>query len=163
MLRTLTPTIRLCTPSMSLSSCHPRRPSSPSTLNHIQHICFASTRYAYRFKIFKDATEFFSRKTPGLASVIPAMDHIDTLLTNQMRDPDLHPAIKRALTFAKRTLNKYYRLSDLSAMYHIAIGELSLRGPGIAFLPFLIHVVARRPSLHKSTCRESRDDLLPCF
>ncbi|KIK72755.1 hypothetical protein PAXRUDRAFT_43783, partial [Paxillus rubicundulus Ve08.2h10] len=33
------------------------------------------------YSILKDATLFFSRSTPNLATVIPAMDHIDQQLT----------------------------------------------------------------------------------
>ncbi|KAI9056833.1 hypothetical protein FKP32DRAFT_1554661, partial [Trametes sanguinea] len=66
----------------------------------------------------KDATLFFSRDTPNLAMarVIPAMDHIDTYLTNCTRAP-----ISSSLRTAKKTLNRYYKLSDMSATYRIAM------------------------------------------
>ncbi|THH16129.1 hypothetical protein EW146_g4452 [Bondarzewia mesenterica] len=45
-------------------------------------------------KILKDATMFFSRSTPNLATVIPAMDHIDhELATNILRSEEYTPAI----------------------------------------------------------------------
>ncbi|RPD52242.1 hypothetical protein L226DRAFT_466820 [Lentinus tigrinus ALCF2SS1-7] len=72
-------------------------------------------------KIFKHATLFFSTKTPNLAKVIHAMDHIDTVLTNQIRDKNLNSALWSALTLGKNVLNHYYKLSDLSATYRIAL------------------------------------------
>ena len=54
------------------------------------------------------------------------MDHIDTTLTNQHRDERLDPAIRKSIGIAKRTLNRYYSLSDLSAAYRLAEGTLSL-------------------------------------
>ncbi|PIL28879.1 hypothetical protein GSI_08925 [Ganoderma sinense ZZ0214-1] len=72
-------------------------------------------------KVFKHATEFFSRETPSLATVIPAMDYIDTTLTNQARDETLDKAIQTAVGMAKKILSKYYKLTDLSATYRIAM------------------------------------------
>ncbi|KAI0716613.1 hypothetical protein C8Q76DRAFT_577934, partial [Earliella scabrosa] len=72
-------------------------------------------------KIFKDGTQFFSRSAPNLAKVIHAMDIIDTTLTEQVRDEDLDPAIRTALGFGKKVLNRYYKLSDLSATYRFAL------------------------------------------
>ncbi|KAJ2965600.1 hypothetical protein NUW54_g14065 [Trametes sanguinea] len=75
-------------------------------------------------KIFKDATLFFSRDTPNLAMVIPAMDHIDTYLTNCTRAGHaLSEPISSSLRTAKKTLNRYYKLSDMSATYRIAMGK----------------------------------------
>ena len=70
-------------------------------------------------QIFTDATEFFSRKTPTLSTVIPAMDHIDTVLINAPLDPKLDSAIQTSIGIAKKTLNRYYALSDMSATYRI--------------------------------------------
>jgi hypothetical protein len=75
-------------------------------------------------QIFKNATLFFSRDTPSLAQVIPAMDHIDMTLTNNSLDPDLHPAIRGACKLAKLTLNKYYSLTDAADSYRISICTL---------------------------------------
>ncbi|KAI0371189.1 hypothetical protein BV20DRAFT_942805 [Pilatotrama ljubarskyi] len=72
--------------------------------------------------VLKDATLFFSHNTPSLAMVIPAMDHIDTTLTNHTRpDSGLTSPISFALRLAKKTLNRYYKLCDLSATYRIAM------------------------------------------
>lgn len=38
---------------------------------------------AHSIQVFKDATIFFSRSSPNLATVIPAMDYIDEVLTTQ--------------------------------------------------------------------------------
>jgi hypothetical protein len=37
-------------------------------------------------QMFKDATLFFSRMTPNLATMIPAMDHIDTHFATVSQD-----------------------------------------------------------------------------
>jgi hypothetical protein len=72
--------------------------------------------------IFKDATLFFSHSTPCLATVIPAMDHIDKTLTNDSLDPTFEPSIRAALGIAKKTLNWYYNATDQSEVYRIAMG-----------------------------------------
>jgi hypothetical protein len=74
-------------------------------------------------KILKDATSFFARGTPTLANVIPAMDHIDKQFATKSVDPAYDPAIRAALTMAKRTLNRYYDRTD----------HASLRPPSNAF------------------------------
>ncbi len=76
-------------------------------------------------QIFKDATLFFSRGSPTIAAVIPAMDLIDNTLTDAARPNNdaLDPAIRTAAGIAKRTLNRYYKMSDMSATYRIAMGE----------------------------------------
>ncbi|TEB28014.1 hypothetical protein FA13DRAFT_1633689 [Coprinellus micaceus] len=74
-------------------------------------------------KVFKHATLFFSRATPNLATVIPAMDHIDEVLTTQAIDTNnaLLPSIRAACSLARKTLNRYYERTDLSEMYRIAM------------------------------------------
>jgi hypothetical protein len=81
------------------------------------------------FKIFKDATLFFSRSTPNLATVIPAMDHIDKVLSTQSLVRRFEPAIRAALSLTKKTLNQYYNLTDNSEVYRIAMGMFSLLMP----------------------------------
>ncbi|TFY74982.1 hypothetical protein EWM64_g9031 [Hericium alpestre] len=71
--------------------------------------------------ILKDATTFFSRGTPNLATVIPAMDHIDFWLTTDACDSKYHLAIWASLNVAKCTLNCYYTMTDLSEVYRIAM------------------------------------------
>jgi len=71
--------------------------------------------------ILKDATLFFSRGTPNMASVIPAMDHIDTLFTNACLPISRnHPAVQAAVGIAKKTLNRYYSPAYASEVYRIA-------------------------------------------
>ncbi|KAJ8591967.1 hypothetical protein M405DRAFT_684886, partial [Rhizopogon salebrosus TDB-379] len=73
-------------------------------------------------QILKHATQYFSRSTPNLAMVIPAMDHIDTTFTNGILNTHvLDPAIRAALKLAKRTLNRYYSLTDASETYRVAM------------------------------------------
>ena len=74
-------------------------------------------------KVFKDATLFFSRGTPNLATVIPAMDLIDERLTTDSINRTLSVPIRAALGIAKTTMNKYYTKTDLSKVYRIAMGE----------------------------------------
>jgi len=70
----------------------------------------------------KDATLFFLRSTPNLATIIPAMDFINDKLTAHAHDWTLSPAIKASLELGKKTLNHYYSLTDLSEVYCIAMG-----------------------------------------
>lgn len=96
-------------------------PSSPRTPPHAcSHHNAATT---LRIQIFKEATLFFSSKTPNLVKVIHAMDHIDNTFTEQIRDEKLDSAIRSALTVGKKIHNHYYKLSDLSATYQIALSK----------------------------------------
>ena len=67
---------------------------------------------------------YFSRATPNLATVIPAMDHIDQQLTAFSRDKKYTISIRTAVTVAKKTLNRYYSLTDSSEVYRIMMGKL---------------------------------------
>lgn len=73
-------------------------------------------------QIFKHATLFFSRDTPSISTVIPAMDHIDSYLATTIEDPSTSDGLKGALYLGKRTLNRYYDKTDLSENYRIAMG-----------------------------------------
>ena len=74
-------------------------------------------------QVFKHATVFFSRDTPYLADVIPAMDHIDKVLTNASLSSKYVKLIRVACGLAKKALNKYYSYTDMSDTYRIAISE----------------------------------------
>jgi len=76
----------------------------------------------HTLQILKDATLYFSRSTPNLATVIPAMDHIDEKLTSYSRNKKYAALIRAAVRLAKRTLNRYYELTDSSEVYRIAMG-----------------------------------------
>ncbi|EJD49362.1 hypothetical protein AURDEDRAFT_23274, partial [Auricularia subglabra TFB-10046 SS5] len=72
-------------------------------------------------QILKDATLFFSRQTPNLAMVIPAMDHIDQVFSDQSVSHKFNAAIRASLGLAKKTLNRYYSATDYSDLYRIAM------------------------------------------
>ena len=86
-------------------------------------ICHICSNVFFGCQILKDATLFFSRGTPNLATVIPAMDHIDTTFTNAtLPTSKNNPAVQAAISIAKKTLNKYYSLMDYSELYWITMG-----------------------------------------
>jgi hypothetical protein len=66
---------------------------------------------------------FFSRATPNLPTVIPAMDVIDEALATKSRDRTLSLPIRAAVRIGKITLNRYYALTDASEIYRIAMGS----------------------------------------
>jgi hypothetical protein len=65
---------------------------------------------------------FFSQDAASIAAVIPAMDKLDNHLNPQAKR-QYHPAIIAAMKLAHKKINHYYSLTDLSAMYRIAMGE----------------------------------------
>lgn len=72
--------------------------------------------------MYKDATLFFSRGTPNLATVIPAMDHIDKVLATSSDSPyKFSLAIRAALAIGKKAMNRYYDKTDHSEVYRIAM------------------------------------------
>ena len=73
-------------------------------------------------QIFKDATLFFLCDTPNLATVIPAMDHIDKVLaTSSDSSHQYSLAIRAALAIGKKAMNRYYDKTDQSDVYRIAM------------------------------------------
>ncbi|KAE9385365.1 hypothetical protein BT96DRAFT_928820 [Gymnopus androsaceus JB14] len=73
-------------------------------------------------KILKDATEFFSSNSPNISAVIPAMDAINKAFATEIIDErELCAPLRYALSVGKKTLNKYYSLSDDSHIYRIAM------------------------------------------
>jgi len=77
----------------------------------------------HTFQILKDATLFFSCLTPNLATIIPVMDIINKTLTTDSLDCSRFEApIHTALGLTKKTLNRYYNLTDSSDVYQIAMG-----------------------------------------
>ncbi|KAF8814886.1 hypothetical protein BYT27DRAFT_7081586 [Phlegmacium glaucopus] len=71
--------------------------------------------------LFKDATLFFSRGSPNIAMVIPAMDHLDQHLATCALKVEYAPSIRAAVTLGKWMLNKYYDMTDYSEVYRIAM------------------------------------------
>ena len=99
-------------------------------LHNVLKVCFLSEFILlliyFRIIDIQDATAFFSRGTPNLATVIPAMDHIDHILASQSVNKMYDAPIRAVLAMGKKTLNKYYNLTDSSEVYRIAMGPLSL-------------------------------------
>ena len=86
-----------------------------------------------RAQIFYDATSFFSRSTPNIAAVIPAMDRIDKQLGADILALNACcPALSAALRIGKKLLGDYRMLIDYSEVYRIAMGAFqSLSTPSI--------------------------------
>ncbi|PPQ88236.1 hypothetical protein CVT25_005286 [Psilocybe cyanescens] len=80
--------------------------------------------------IFKEATLFFLRSTPNIPTVLPAMDHIDKWLTTASVNSKLPASIRTATGLSKKTLNRYYKRSDCSKVYCIAM--VKFEEPSIA-------------------------------
>ncbi|GLB40081.1 hypothetical protein LshimejAT787_0705910 [Lyophyllum shimeji] len=78
-------------------------------------------KLASTLKALKDATLYFSRRTPNLPYVIPVMDTIDTLFTNALKPTENGLAMRAAIKLAKATLNRYYSKTDQSDVYRIAM------------------------------------------
>ncbi|KAJ7681442.1 hypothetical protein B0H17DRAFT_943096, partial [Mycena rosella] len=82
--------------------------------------------------ILMDATLYFSRDSATLATVIPSMDKLDTMLaTAIITKPDgeksvFTAAVKVALVYAKTTLNRYYAKAADSLIYRNAVCKLSI-------------------------------------
>ncbi|KAE9387864.1 hypothetical protein BT96DRAFT_777490, partial [Gymnopus androsaceus JB14] len=73
-------------------------------------------------KILKDATTFFSSNSPNISSVIPAMDAIDEAFASGIVDNhELCAPLRHALSIGKKTLNKYYALTDDLDIYRITM------------------------------------------
>jgi hypothetical protein len=65
---------------------------------------------------------FFSQDSASIAAVIPAMDKLDSHLNPNTKKP-YHPAIQAAMKLARKKINRYYSLTDLSSAYRIAMGK----------------------------------------
>ena len=65
---------------------------------------------------------FFSRNSPGLSTVIPAIDHINAHLATAAHNTRYVPSISAALALGKWTLNRYYDKTNHSEVYRIAMG-----------------------------------------
>ncbi|KAE9385639.1 hypothetical protein BT96DRAFT_840438, partial [Gymnopus androsaceus JB14] len=73
----------------------------------------------------KDATTFFSSNTPNIYAIIPAMDAIDKAFASGIvKNHQLCAPLCHALSIGKKTLNKYYALTDNSDIHCIAMGTL---------------------------------------
>ena len=63
---------------------------------------------------------FSQDQVETIAHVIPTMDRIDGMLDGTAGKA-LHPAVRHALAFGKKLINKYYLKTDLSNVYRIAM------------------------------------------
>jgi hypothetical protein len=54
------------------------------------------------------------------------MDHIDERFATDAINPLYEPSIQSALGIAKKTLNRYYNMTDHSEVYRIAMGMFQL-------------------------------------
>lgn len=52
------------------------------------------------------------------------MDHLDEVLMSATLDTDHSPAVRAGFDFGKRSLNKYYELTDMSDVYRFGISKL---------------------------------------
>lgn len=88
-------------------------------VSHFEDVIF---NLIIQLQVFKDATMFFSQSKPNLATVIPAMDYIDQQLTTDALNLRYSASIQAALSLGKKTLNRYYTMTDHSEIYRIAMG-----------------------------------------
>ena len=73
---------------------------------------------------YKKATVFFSQDLASITAVIPAMDKLDNKMNKQTKQP-LHPTVIFAMKLAKNKMDRYWKITDLSDVYRIAMGTLS--------------------------------------
>jgi hypothetical protein len=60
----------------------------------------------------------------SIAGVIPAMDRIDSSLNPRSKQV-YHSSIRAAMKLARKKMNRYYSITDLSSTYRIAMGMSS--------------------------------------
>lgn len=100
--------------------------SSPRWMHNIRSTLLSLCSLMLVWQVLKDATIFFSRSTSNLATVIPAMDVIDKkLTTDSLRRSSYDAPIHASLGLAKKTLNRYYSMTDWSEAYKIAMGTFT--------------------------------------
>ena len=74
------------------------------------------------YQQYKRATVFFSHDSASIAAVIPAMDKLTSNLSPSSKVL-YHRSILAAMKLARRKLNRYYSLTDLSSPYCITMGK----------------------------------------
>ena len=72
---------------------------------------------------YKKATVFFLQDSASIAAVIPAMDKLENKMNKQSKQP-LHPTVISAMKLAKNKMDRYWKITDLSNVYRIAMGML---------------------------------------
>lgn len=63
---------------------------------------------------------------PNLAQVIPAMDHINKVLSTVSTSANYAEPIQVACRITKKALNRYYSYTDMSSTYRIAMSTYSI-------------------------------------
>jgi hypothetical protein len=84
-------------------------------LCNLLKVCPTTHRFIHATHVIPDLSArdpFFSRSTPSLATMIPAMDHIDSHLAEASEDLTYSPAIRAAMALGKTHLNKYYDMKS---------------------------------------------------
>ncbi|KIM54544.1 hypothetical protein SCLCIDRAFT_136639 [Scleroderma citrinum Foug A] len=72
---------------------------------------------------YKSVTMFFSRDATNIAAVIPAMDKLDDHLKSiQSTQEQFHPSILAAMKLARKKMDRYWKRTDESDVYRIAMG-----------------------------------------
>ena len=72
-------------------------------------------------QIFHDSTLVFSRGTPSISNVIPAMNIFHQQLSSNALDKRFCPAIRAAVHIAKKVINRYTAKTDEADAYVIAM------------------------------------------
>lgn len=92
---------------------------------------------------------FFSHSTLNLVTIIPVMDVInEKLMTNSLDCLKFEAPIHTALGLAKKTLNRYYNLTDSVEVYQITMGMYFLY---FLYLNTLIYVITQCYTLNTSS------------
>ena len=71
---------------------------------------------------YKKATVFFSQDGASVVAMIPAMDRLNNHLNPATQKP-YHLAIQATMKLARKKLNWYYSMTDLSLAYQITMGK----------------------------------------
>ncbi|KAG1806029.1 ribonuclease H-like domain-containing protein, partial [Suillus variegatus] len=69
---------------------------------------------------YKQATLFFSRNSASVFAVIPAMDKLDSHMSNVETKEEFQPAIRAAMKLARKKMDRYWKMTDDSNTYRIA-------------------------------------------
>ena len=94
----------------------------------LRYACFIRLHWylPHATQMYKDTMLFFSQdNVVTIAHVVPTMDCINVMLSNSAMKP-LNAAVKHALLFACKLMDKYYLKTDLSNVYSIAMGPSPL-------------------------------------
>ena len=79
-----------------------------------------------RAQVFKHTTLFFSHTMPNLTQVIPAMDHVNKVLSTISTSAKFSEPIQVACGITKKALNHYYSYTDMSVTYCITMSKFHM-------------------------------------